>query len=301
MLKILKFFSKKRATTSQSASVRVVLDSARLCQLLPYFPIGANLRYFPEYRQEITLDSIIIAYLINDEVIYSNNDLSTTDDNHHLILNGAMVDEINNFAFLIPAVSRNETELDYEQKEILEQSGGLAKGNSITLIGQQTDGKIPFIDTLVTKHTRFKEGHFNNTQVVALNVDPTLLELKDQRSQTRLAAKIPALIQTKLYNEKHQCTLIDFSEHTVKICCDDNEIISISCTKGEIITLTFNLPSSTTPKVMKGRVLKIDGPALIAELEEILVDQRFKKLTTLDILEIKTKLLQQPLTSTNTT
>jgi len=301
MLKIFKIFSKKRTTTSQSANIRVVLDSVRLCQLLPYFPIGGNLKYFPEYRQEITLDSIIIAYLINDEIIYSNNNLSTTDDNHDLILNGTIVDEINSFAFLIPAVSHNETELDYEQKEILEQSGGLAKGNSITLIGQQSDGKIPFIDTVVKKHMRFKEGHFNNTQVVVLNVDPTRLELKDQRSQTRLAAKIPALIQTKLYNEKHQCTLIDFSEHTVRICCDDNEIIPISCTKGEIITLTFNLPTSTTPKVMKGRVLKIDGSALIVELKEILVDQRFKELTALDILEIKTKLLQQSLTSTHIT
>ncbi|VAW88416.1 hypothetical protein MNBD_GAMMA17-2246 [hydrothermal vent metagenome] len=294
MLKILKIFSRKRATTSQSASVRVILDSARLCQLLPYFPISSNLKYFPEYRQEITLDSIIIAYLINGEVIYSNNELSTTNDNHNLIINGTMIDEINSFAFLIPTIIRNETELDYEQKEILEQSGGLAKGNSITLIGQQYDGNIPFIDTVVKKYARLRDGHFNNTQVVVLNVDPTLLELKDQRSQTRLTAKIPALIQTKLDNEKHQCTLIDFSEHTVKICCDDNDIVPMSCEKGETITLTFNLPTSTTPHIMKGRVVKIDGTAIIAKLEEILIEQQFEKLTSIDILELKTKLLQQP-------
>ncbi len=297
MLKILKIFSKKKPKASPPARVHVVLDSARLCQLLRYFPISSNLKYFPEYRQEIILDSIIIAYLINGEVIYSNNELSITDDNQNLIINGTMIDEINNFAFLIPTISRNETELDYEQKEILEQSGGLAKGNSITLIGQQYDGNIPFIDTMVKKYARLKDGHFNNTQVVVLNVDPTLLELKDQRSQTRLTAKIPALIQTKLYNEKHQCTLIDFSEHTVKIRCDDNEIVPMSCEKGETITLTFNLPTSTTPNIMRGRVIKIDDTAIIAELEEIQVGQQFEKLTSIDILEIKSKLLQQPKTT----
>jgi len=295
MLKILKIFSKKKPESEQPATVRVVLDSARLCQLLPHFPIGSNLKFFPEYRQEIIIDSIIIAYLINGETIYSNSNLSTTDNGNTLVLNGSPIDEVNSFAILIPTVNRNEIKLDYEQKEILEQSGGLAKGNNITLIGQQSNGKIPFLDTVVQKYARLKGGHFNNTQVAVLNVDPALLEMKDQRSQTRLAAKIPGLLQTKLYSEKHPCTLIDFSEHTVKISCDDNEIIPMSCEKGETITLTFNLPSSSTTHIMKGKVIKIDGTSILVSLEEIQIDQHFKKLTNVDIIEIKTKLLQQPL------
>ncbi len=273
----------------------MVLDSPRLCQLLPYFPIGSNIKYSPEYRQEIILDTLIIAYLINSDLIYSNNKITTTDNDHTLVLNGTPVDEINSFAILIPTVGRNKAALDYAQKEILEQSGGLARGNNITLIGQQRAGEIPYLDTVVKKYARLKDGHFNKTQVAILNVDPNLLELKDQRNQARLAAKIPALVQTRLYSEKHQCTLINFSGQTVRICCDDNKIIPMSCEKGEIITLTFNLPTSTTPNTMKGRVVKIDGPALIVELEEILINQQFEKITTLDILEIKTKLLQQPL------
>jgi len=295
MLKIFKIFSRKKPESKQPATVRVVLDSALLCQLLPHFPIGSNLKYFPEYRQEIIIDSIIIAYLINGETVYSNRNLSTTDNSNTLVLNGSPIDEVNSFAILLPTVNRNEIKLDYEQKEILEQSGGLAKGNNITLIGQQSNGKIPFLDTVVQKYARLKGGHFNNTQIAVLNVDPALLEMKDQRSQTRLAAKIPGLLQTKLYSEKNPCTLIDFSEHTVKISCDDNEIIPMSCEKGETITLTFNLPSSSTTNTMKGKVIKIDDASIVVSLEEIQIDQHFKKLTSVDIIEIKTKLLQQPL------
>ena len=295
MLKILKIFSKKKPESKQPAAVRVVLDSARLCQLLPHFPIGSNLKFFPEYRQEIIIDSIIIAYLINGETVYSNSHVSTTNNDQTLVLNGNPIDEINSFAILIPTVNRNEIELDYEQKEILEQSGGLAKGNNITLIGRQSNGKIPFLDTVVQRYARLKGGHFNHTQVAVLNVDPALLEMKDQRSQTRLAAKIPGFVQTKLYSEKNPCTLIDFSDHTVKVCCDDNEIIPMSCEKGESITLTFNLPSNSTANIMKGKVIKIDGTSIVVSLDEIQIGQRFKKLTSVDIIEIKTKLLQQPL------
>lgn len=273
--------------------MRVVLDSHKLCKMLPYFPIGSNLKYFPEYRQEITLDSIIIAYLINNEIVYSNNEITCTADGNELILNGTRLDEINSFAILIPSVSRGETELDYEQKESLEQSGGFARGNSITLIGQQHDEKISFIDTVVKKYARLKEGYFDNTQVVVLNTDPALLELKDQRTQVRLEAKIPGLIQTKLYSEQSSCTIVDFSEHTIKITCDDNEIVPMSCEKGEAITLTFNLPSSAEPNVMRGKVIKIDGAAMIIELEDILRGKTFEKLATIDLIEIKAKLLQQ--------
>ncbi len=294
MLKILKIFSKKNPDENNAPAPRVVLDSRKLCSLLRYFPIGSSLRYFPEYREEIILDSVIIAYLINSELIYSNSEITIPSDESGLILNSKLIDEINSFSILIPSTSRGEAELDYEQKEILEQTGGFSRGNCITLIGQQQDGNIPVVDTIVKKHARLKEGHFDNTRVVILTVDPALLKLKDQRSQARLAARIPGLIQTKLYSEPNPCTIIDFAGHAIKISCESNELIPLSCKLDETVTLTFNLPVSTEPTVMRGKVTKTADSSMVIELKEISREKKFEKLATIDLIEIKAKLLQQP-------
>ncbi len=294
MLKILKIFSKKNPDESHAPAPHVVLDSRKLCSLLRYFPIGSSLRYFPEYREEIILDSVIIAYLINSELIYSNSEITIPSDESGLILNSKLIDEVNSFSILIPSTSRGEAELDYEQKEILEQTGGFSRGNCITLIGQQQDGNIPVIDTIVKKHARLKEGHFDNTRVVILTADPALLKLKDQRSQARLAARIPGLIQTKLYSEPNPCTIIDFAGHAIKISCDSNELIPLSCKLDETVTLTFNLPVSTEPTVMRGKVTKTADSSMVIELTEISREKKFEKLATIDLIEIKAKLLQQP-------
>lgn len=292
MLKTLKNFFKKNPNDSATPAVRVVLEKHKLCELFRYFPVGRKVDYYPEYREEITLDTIIIAYQINNKVVYATSEISCSADNKSIALNGTTIDEINTFAFLIPTTSRGETTLDYESKELLGQNGGFTRGNSITLTGASQDGQIPVIDTVVRRYARLKEGHFHNTQVVVLNVDPALLTLKDQRSQARLSAQISAQIQTKLYVEPNPCTIIDFSGQRIKVECNAHEIIPMSCDSGERVTLTFELPNSPAASVLRGTIEKVDNASLIIELDEILIGEIFEQLKPIDLIEIKTKLLQ---------
>jgi len=293
MLKLFKKLYTKDSTNTKSPVPQAILDSGKLCDLISCFPLGAGVKYFPEYRQEITLETVIIAYLINDEVVYANSEIRCAADKETITLNGTALEEINTFAFLIPSVNRGETELDYERKEILGKSGGFARGNTITLMGEPQTGKAPLIDTVVRKFARLKEGPYHKTQVVVLNADPSLLELNDQRNQVRLEAKISGLIQTKLYTEPNPCTIIDFSGKAIKVTCDDNEIIPMSCHEGESVTLTFDLPNSSEPSVMRGTVHRSGGASLIIELKDTLIASTFEKLEPIDLIEIKAKLLQQ--------
>jgi hypothetical protein len=48
-------------------------DRDKLKMLVDYFPIGTKLRYYPEYQREIIFDTIIIAYRVNDQFIYSRD------------------------------------------------------------------------------------------------------------------------------------------------------------------------------------------------------------------------------------
>lgn len=293
-MNIFKIFSKKRTETAPTTALHVVLNTPKLCKMMPYFPIGSSLKFYPEYRSEVVLSSIIIAYLINGEIVYSNAEITFSDDEKQLFINNAPIEEVNSFAIMVPSETRGETELDYERKESLSQSGGFAKGNSITLIGKEKYGKTSTIDTVVKTYALLKEGYYSGTKVVVLNVDPALLSLKDQRIKKRLEAQIPGLIQTKDYTEFNQCTIIDFSEFTIKITCDDNDIVIMSCRKGETVTLTFDLPNSDEPNVMQGKVLRTEETSMIVELQDILIGETFKPLEPIDLIEIKAKLLQLP-------
>ncbi len=52
-----------------------LLDGRALGRVLQHFPVGGKVQFYPEYRKEILLDSVVIAYIINGEFIYSFADL----------------------------------------------------------------------------------------------------------------------------------------------------------------------------------------------------------------------------------
>ena len=42
-----------------------------LRQVVEFFPIGKKIRYSPEYKKEVILDTLIVAYCVDGEYIYS--------------------------------------------------------------------------------------------------------------------------------------------------------------------------------------------------------------------------------------
>ena len=46
---------------------------ARIRTLLEFFPIGKKLRYYPEFKQDIVFDTLILAYCVNGNYVYSSD------------------------------------------------------------------------------------------------------------------------------------------------------------------------------------------------------------------------------------
>lgn len=294
MLKIFNKTNKKGEAASATPPRKPPLDKAALCKVIASFPISTNVKYYPEYRREVILDTIILAYQINEDIVFSNADIACDVSNGLIEFKGNAPKDITSFCLLVSSASRGEAELDYERKGILEQSGGFARGNSITLMGKQINGQLPMIDTTVTKYVRFKEGYYNGHQAVALAVKPELLEMTDQRKQQRIEAMIPAMAQSTRNVQGHACTLVDLSDNSVRVACDTTVSAAINTLTGDKLTLTFRLADDELPLVVRGTVLRLDGDCFVLKLEQIArTPNAFEKLHSIDIIEMKVKLLQR--------
>ena len=288
----------KRAKTivvKEKPSLKVSLDGDGLARLLPYFPIGNKLRYFPEFKQELTLNTAIIAYAINNELVYSNDDISWQEENgaFQLYLLGKRLKKIKSFCFIMPTVGRGEEELDYARKARLGKDGGFIKGNNITLNGEQSDGRLPLLDATVRKQLILKEGHFVGHKVAILDIDPRAFKLIEQRRHVRLRTDIVGEIQTKLGQVPQRCTMVDFSDRAARIIYGGEDSGRSSYREGSVITLSFELPKSTESRVIRGKVIRQHDATVVMTLDNIMREKDFEKVELFDIMEIKANLLQQ--------
>ncbi len=296
MLGIFNKIAKKRTTADEKPLSKPELDRDGLARLIPYFPIGNKLSYYPEYKQELTLNTTIIAYAVNNELVYSNNDISwqQEDGETRVYLRGDLLKKIESFCFIMPTVSRGEEGLDYASKELLGKDGGFIKGNNITLKGEQNDGRLPVIDMTVRKQMILKEGHYVGHQVAILDVDPAAFNLLEQRSHVRLKTDIPGQIQAKLHQEPLSCTMVDFSDRAARIIYNDADSSS-SYREGAMVTLSFDLPESAEARVIRGKVIRQQDATVVMTLDNIMREKAFEKVESFDIMEIKANLLQQHL------
>jgi len=293
MLGIFNKIAKKRSAVDESSVSKPELNSDDLARLIPYFPIGKKFAYYPEFKQELMLNTTIIAYAINNELIYSNSDISFDQDagKAQLYLNGKLLKKVKSFCFIMPTVSRGEDGLDYVRKEQLGKDGGFVKGNNITLKGEQNEGRLPVIEMIVRKQVVLKEGHYIGHQVAILDVDPTEFGLIEQRSHVRLKTDIPGQIQAKLNQEPLSCTMVDFSDRAARII--QHEEAGSTYREGSMITLSFDLPKSTEVRVIRGKVIRQHDDTVVMTLDNIMREKAFEKVESFDIMEIKANLLQQ--------
>ncbi len=285
------FFNKSKP---DSKATLQALDVATACAVLQNFPIGSSVRYYPEFKKNIQLDTVIIGYMINKIPLFSAQDIVCEDDGaapRLLLRHEKKPSRVTSLSIIIPAENRGVGHLDYTRREELERTGGLTRGNNITLIAHMAQGKTPLIQTTVTKNTLFKEGPFANTPIAVLDVDVTSLLLTDQRAQQRIQVQVPA--QIKIDNDAPlHCTLADFSNHSVRLRAAAGWPTNILA--GCRLSLAFRLPGRDHDTVLHGKIYRVDYNDLVLMLEDIQRDGHCRRLEIIDVLELKSKLLQLP-------
>lgn len=286
------FFSKSGPSTTQEP-----LDLAQLAAVIKNFPFGAAVRYYPEFKKSIVLESVMLGYVLDKKWYFSAQDIAFEGEGSTTrMLEGPHRKAANpsTFSMVIPSQSRGIAQLDYARKEELERTGGLAKGNNITLVAAPHNGKTAVIETVVRRKTIVPEGPYANTPVVLLDVDASSLQRVDQRANMRLQTNIPAQLMTSK-SPPTPCLMVDFSDRSVRL----SVVVAWATTMQarREVTLSFQLPGRNNDVVLRGEIQRRDDDELVITLEAIQRDNQFQRIEVIDILEIKAKLLQLPETS----
>ncbi len=283
----------KPSKTNVKAALRG-LDAGAVCAVLEQFPIGSALHYYPEFNKALQLETVILGYQINKHDVYSARDVVC--ENHAAEARVLLRDtgrplRVSRLGIIIPEQNRGVGHLNYAQREALERSGDSADGNHLTLLGAVSRGVRPVLQTTVRKHQRINAGPFTDTPVVVLDVHVDSLQQIDQRAHERLQLQVPARIELGK-GMSLEGTLADIAERSVRLRTAAGWPIDI--VTGWTLSVSVRLPGAERDTVLGGEVFRVDYNDLVLKLTEIERDGLRRRIGGIDVLEIKSRLLQLP-------
>ncbi len=275
----------------------ISLARAQLKMLHEFFPIGRKVRYFPEYKREIVFDTIIIAYCVNDQFLYSRDAIKLDEtETPEAFLVGPKklplpLEKVSKFQLMVPDTTDMERTLDYIRRASIGRARQFLSGNSITLFAETGERGVPMVDTLVHKRLKPNDGPYADHRMILLGPDLDTLTLADQRKKQRVAADMLVDLFFKANPAPTRCALADFSETSMRLRATgaDHPLPQMEENDETVVVVDFGEPNSLYR--IKGTVFRSEPDACVIKLARLFRGGSFQKFTTMDILEIKTGLL----------
>lgn len=292
--------SRDQAGLDDNGPSAPVLNPAQLIEIMQCFPIGSKLRYFIDGQQDLSGDSIVIAYGINNHLVYSQNDIrSHIDGQHHVFLlddnwKDIIVRDVHSFSLLIPHIDVEDNQLSYPRKVEILNEVRFNRGQMISLMSLLNDRGVPHLQSHVRKRVVMKEGYYASHPVVVLDADVETLTLVDQRQQQRVRTSIPMVLAEETGRERLQCALVDFSESFVRLHVDPDAPLVQTLEVDQILVMTIELERQPHRFVVQGRLARIDNEFIVLEMLAMKQGDRFEPMRMLDVFEFKATLLQHP-------
>lgn len=274
------------------------------------FPVGAPIGYYPEFKKDIKLDSLLVGYMINNHGIYSHNDISFAKTATGPVLNLVTPDakisikNIDSFHILLPLITR--TTIDYttkkswnvdDQKSSEKKINDFMRGSTITLFARTPNVRgIYHIDTVVSKNIVLKDGHYANSKLVLLEPQIDTFECMNLRRMQRVNTEIPAEIQLPKEKKRHPCLIRDFSEKFIRIELLDTKEIHHGVAVNRNIFLIIMPNDPDKQMIINGVVHRNRNNNVIISMNSLFKKGLFQKLDQLDEFVIKATLLNHPQT-----
>lgn len=286
---------------NEMQEVRRRLDYERIVEIMECFPIGGKVRYYPDFRKDIVMDSLIIAYGINNYLVYTQNDIHIERKENappHILLDDnwkdVSVDELYSFCFVIPDVGISDKNLDYISKAALKNGGWFQRGEQFTLMSLFTHKGVPHVDARIRKNVLLKEGYYANHSVVVMEVLPDTLSHVDQRQHYRIKTNVPVVLYLSENGEPYECLLVDFTESSLKLRVDMHEKLFHHLERRRNVIVAVDLPAQMRSFILKGKVLRLDEEHVVLSLKSRLVNKQFEDIDLLGAIDLKACLLQHP-------
>jgi hypothetical protein len=289
------FFSRRKTSDSESRRASA-FDPAQLKMLANYFPIGRKLRYYPEYQREIVFQTIVIAYRVNDQFIYSRDAVLTNADG--VPTGFALADKKNlalekltKFQILVPDTTDMERTLDYFTRAELGRAGQFRQGNAITLVAETSERGIPTVDTKVDRRQTMTVGPYADSSTILLTPDFDSLTLADKRQKQRVQTATPAELHFAADTPGFRCELADFSELMLRLNVRNGSEIMPAMTPEAVVMVDFQMGDAANVYRIRGKVFRRADDFCVIKLEHLYKNGTFEKIKMMDIIEIKTGLL----------
>lgn len=274
----------------------VALDGEMMKMLGEHFPIGKKVRYYPEFQRDIVFHTIIIAWRVNDHYVYSREAIQKDADGTPVaFLVGEKkarlpLDKVRRLQLMVPDTTDMERSLDYARRATLGRNGQFVRGNTITLIADTCRNGIPSVDTLVDSRLRMKDGPYSDNQMILLRPDLDTLQIADQRQKARVQSRIPVSLYLKEDAPPVGCILGDFSDVSLRLKAAPGQAMPPLKVNDKVVVV-IDLGDAASTYRVKGSVFRAAADACVIKLKQLYKDGDFSPIKTMDVLEIKTGLL----------
>ncbi|MBI5922988.1 MAG: PilZ domain-containing protein [Betaproteobacteria bacterium] len=276
---------------------KAAIDAAKLKALKEFFSIGKALRYSPDAHLAVVLDTIIVAYCVNDHFIYSHKAIKS--DSHGdpmaLVIDekkpDLAVDHIQQLHLLVPDTSDLEGTLNYDRRAIIGRARQFLKGNVITLIANAGVKGVSTMTTEVTEQLTMEDGPYANSKMILLDPNFDSLIVTDQLHNLRGKTHVPVVLYLKKGEPPYPCVLIDFSESVVGLRSNDSQHTMPPMKQDDLVAIVINLGEAAKTYTIKGRIVRRSTNSCAIRLEELFKDHRPSRFGLLDAVELKAGLL----------
>lgn len=285
----------KGSSSAVAAPTRVELD--RIKTLIEFFPIGKKLRYYPEFKQDIVFDTLVVAYCVNGDFIYSGDAIDHDaegfpsafrfgEDNKRMPVSALKV-----FQLLVPDTSDLEMKLDYQRRALIGRGKQFNKGNYISLISNAGGRGVSTVDTEVAKKVVLPDGPYAHSTMVLLTPELRTLVVTDQRRKSRTKISAPVIVSMPSGGFYGPCTIIDISDSGVRIRVRDRGTTFPSMQRGDDVIIEVDLGEAEKHYSIKGSIIRSASETCVVQLSGQFRDGRFSVFSPLDLLELKAGLI----------
>lgn len=300
MLKTLfgKSFGSSRVKEPASASAtQMKVELERIKTLIEFFPIGKKLRYYPEFKQEIIFDTLVVAYCVNGDFIYSGEAIDHDSEGYPTAFRTGEnnkrtpVSALKVFQLLVPDTSDLEMKLDYQRRALIGRGKQFNKGNYISLISNAGGKGVSTVDTEVAKKIVMPDGPYAHTAMILLTPELSTLAVTDQRRKSRTKISAPVTVSLPVSGFSAPCTIIDISDGGVRIRVRDRGTTLPAMRSGDEVIIDIDLGEAEKHYSIKGSVIRSSSETCVVQFDGQFKDGKFSSFSPLDLLELKSGLL----------
>jgi hypothetical protein len=285
------------ATEGNNEVNAALMDVGQLKMLVEHFPIGKKLRYYPEYQRDIVFATIIVGYCVNGQYLYSRDAFEMTADG---TLTAFLVDpdkqrvpleKVREICLVVPDTSDMERTLDYYRRANIGRHGQFSRGNAITLLAETSERGIPTVDTQVKKQLKLKDGPYADNGMILLSPELDTLSVNDQRQRQRLHTAVPVDLYLQEGAPPFRCVLADFSESSARLGTSASDNPMPPMAPNDVVTIVFSLGNPACTYMIQGTVFRRADDNSVIRLERLYKEGDFVNFKLMDMVEIKTGLL----------